>query len=182
MINPKEIKDRLDPALNHLREELANIRTNRPTPKLIENIRVAYLDQTFAIKQLGSIGIQPPREIHVSCWDPASAPAVASAIEASGLGVTASPDGSLVRVVLPALTDERRVELLKLVKKIAEEERIRIRSIRDELNKGIEAEFKAKALTEDQKFKSRELVQKNVDGANAEIEKLVKEKAAELGE
>jgi ribosome recycling factor len=181
-MNIKELESKLQPIVGHLKEELSTIRTNRPSPKLVEGIKVTYLEQIMTVQQLGSITITPPRQIVVTCWDRSAVEPVASAINKSGLGVSALADGNIVRVNLPSLTDERRAELEKLVKSITETSRIGIRTARDEFNKKIEAEFKSKSITEDQKFKLKEEVQKTTDRFNKEIEELLSKKVTEIHE
>ena len=159
------------------KEEISGIRANRPTPKLVENIVVDYFGQKMSIKQLGSITIVLPREINVSLWDKNSVTSVAKAIETSGLGLSANIDGNVIRLNLPVMTDERRQEFIKLVKSIAENSRIKIRSLRDDFNK------KAKALAdEDEKFKNLKKIQEAVDKRNKEIEISLENKVKEISE
>jgi len=169
-------------AIENLRGELSGVRTNRPSPKLVEDVKVDYMEQQFLLKQLGSISIVPPREIDVSVWDKEAVSAVVKAIETSGLGLTANTQGNLIRINLPTLTDERRQELIKFVKNLVEQVKIRVRALRDDANKKVEAAFKSKMLSEDQKFKSREQIQKAVDKANADIEMLLAGKIKEINE
>ena len=178
----KEFEKNLKTAVDYLRNELSGVRTNRPSPKLVDNLKVRYMEQEFIVQQLGSISIVPPREIDINVWDPASVAAVVKAIETSGMGLTANSDGNLIRINLPTLTDERREELTKLSKRLTEEAKIKIRSSRDDVNKKIEGLFKEKLITEDQKFKSREKAQKAVDSANGEIETLLSAKIKEISE
>lgn len=178
----KEFEKSLRAALDYLKNELSGVRTNRPSPKLIDNVKVHYMDQDFTIQQLGSITILPPREIDVSVWDQESVNAVAKAIETSGMGLTANVSGNLIRINLPALTNERRDELAKLVKRLAEEAKIKIRFSRDDVNKRIEGMFKEKVITEDDKFKARKKAQDSVDKANAEVESNLSAKIKEIAE
>lgn len=162
--------------------ELQSLRTNRPTAKLVEDIKVDSYGQQTPIKHLGSISISPPRDINVSLWDATIVNQVAKAIQDSGLGVSVSVDGTLVRITLPTLTDERRKELVKLLGKMAEETRIQIRRLREEMNKKIDAAEKEGKISEDQRFKEKERVQKVVDKANQEIELAVMKKTQEIEE
>lgn len=178
----KDLIANLKTSIDALKLELSGIRTNRPSPRLVDQMKVQYMDQEFTVQQLGSITIAPPREIDISLWDPASVPAVVKAIETSGMGLTANSDGNLIRINLPALTDERRAELTKLVKNLTEQSKIRVRGLRDDANKKIESAFKEKLLTEDQKFRSREKVQDIIDKANGEIETNLSGKIKEIAE
>ena len=163
-----------------LERELAALRTNRPAPQLIEDIGVSYAGQTLAVKQLGSISVVLPRELQVHVWDSAAVQGVLKAIEAAGIGVQPFAQGSVVRVVLPAMSDERRTELKRLAKALAEKLRIQLRALRDESNKGIELAFKAKEIGEDRKFALRSEVQQAIDDANARMAELIDLKTNEI--
>ena len=171
----KQFEDFLRKITENFKNEISGIRTNRPSPKLVEDIKVDYFDQKMTVKQLGSIAIVPPREININIWDKRAVGPVAKAIEVSGLGLSSNIDGNLIRVNLPQLTDERRQELAKLIKSLAENSRIKIRSSRDDTNK------KAKALPdEDNKFKSMKKIQDLVDKYNKEIENSLSAKVQEI--
>lgn len=165
-----------------LKQEVTAVRTNRPTPQLIENVKVEYAGATLAVKQLGSISVQPPRDLVVTVWDKGTVNAVAKAIEHAGIGLTPNTDGAAIRIQLPPLTDERRAEFVKLVKGMAEKTRIRLRAERDETNKKIQRACDAKEISEDRKFKLKEQVQKAVDKANGEIEAMLGNKIKEINE
>ena len=169
-------------AIENLKNEFSGVRTNRPSPKLVEDVKVNYMEQQMLLKQLGSISIVPPREIDVSVWDKEAVAAVVKAIETSGLGLTANTQGNLIRINLPMLTDERRLELTKFVKNLTEQTKIRVRNLREDANKKIEGAFKAKVISEDQKFKGKEQVQKVVDKTNADIEMHLAAKIKEIND
>ncbi len=170
------------PAIDNLKAELSGVRTNRPSSKLVEDVKVEYMEKQFAIKQLGSISIVPPREIDINVWDKEAVNACVKAIETSGMGLTANTQGNLIRINLPTLTDERRQELIKLVKNMIEQVKIKIRALRDDANKKAEGAFKAKAISEDQKFKNKEQIQKVVDKLNADVEILLAHKVKEIND
>jgi len=172
----KDIEQKTKAIFDALRQEIVSIRTNRPTAKLVEDIKADYFGQQTPIKQLASISIVPPREIDISVWDKNALAPVVKAIESSNLGVTANVDGNLIRINLPPLTDERRKELTKLIKGIVEQSRIKIRAMRDEANK------KTKDAPEDQKFKLKEKIQDIVDKTNKEIEAMLAAKIKEIEE
>ena len=171
----EELQQKFDKLLTQLKDELSAIRTNRPTPRLIEDIRAEYADESLPIKQLGSIAVDPPRNLLITPWDKNAIPAIAKSIEDAKLGVTASIQGSVVRVTLPELTDERKEELSKIVKKIAEETRIKMRIVRDDANKKVNAE-----QDENTKFNNKEKLQKSVDAFNGAIDGFVESKLVEL--
>lgn len=172
----KDLEQKTKTIFDALRQEIVSIRTNRPTAKLVEDIKADYFGQQMPIKQLASIGIVPPREIDISVWDKNALAPIIKAIESSSLGVTANIDGNLIRINLPPMTDERRKELTKLIKGIVEQSRIKIRAMRDEANK------KTKDASEDQKFKLKEKIQDIVDKTNKEIEALLAAKIKEIEE
>ncbi|PIU99076.1 ribosome recycling factor [Candidatus Wolfebacteria bacterium CG03_land_8_20_14_0_80_36_15] len=178
------LKDKLENKIRAITEgfkqELSVIRSNRPTPKMVENIKVDYLGQKLSIKQLASIGILPPSTIELNVWDSSVISAISKVIESANLGVSVVTEGKSIRVNLPLLSEERRKELIKTVKKEAEKTRIYLRTIRDEFNKKINSQFENKEISEDQKFKLKEKVQKAIDDANKEIESLNENKIKEI--
>lgn len=161
--------------ISELEEELSSIRTNRPTPKLIENIDVLYMEQRMPIKQLGTISVEVPRNLVVAPWDKNSINSIAKGIEEAKLGFTSAIQGNVVRVTLPQMTEERREELKRIVKNTAEQIRIKMRIARDEVNKAINQE-----TDEDVKFRNKEKLQKAVDSFNNKVDELVNSKLEEI--
>lgn len=178
----KELETKTAEAVKYFKEQLAGIRGGRPTTKLVEDLPVEYFEQKMTVKQLGSISIIPPREIQISVWDKNAATAISKAIESSNLSVSANIDGNVIRINLPQLSGERRQELIKIARKETEETRIKIRGIRDEVNKAIGKQFDEKKIAEDDKFKLKEQVQKSVDKINEEIDKALEGKVREIEE
>ncbi len=178
----KQLEDKGKALLETLRQELGGIRTNRPSPKLFEDMKVSYAESVLSIKQLATIGVNPPREVVITPWDKAAIPAIAKAIEEGGGGFSPVVDGNVVRVNLPPLTAERREELVRLVKTTTEKVRIRVRNERDVTNKIIERSFQEKALTEDARFKLKKQVQEAIDKINKDIDALVEKKVKEVQE
>ena len=171
----KELEQKFSTRIAKFKEELTSIRTNRPTPKLVDSIKAEYAGQFLAINQLGSISIEPPRSIIITPWSKETAPSITKAIEAANIGVSAAQQGNIIRVTLPELTEERRQELIKLVGKMAEETRIRMRIERDEVNKVVNKE-----PDKNQKFRAKEDLQGLVDKFNEEIDLTVESKIAEI--
>ncbi|MBI4993742.1 ribosome recycling factor [Candidatus Wolfebacteria bacterium] len=178
----KESEGKIKESIEYFKNELAGIRGNRPMPKLVEDLAADSYGQKMPIKQLASISIIPPREIQISCWDKQNVQSIAKAIESSNLRVSANIDGNLIRINMPPLSQERREEIIKIVKKESEETKIKIRHIRDEANKKIGSQEEKKEISEDQKFKLKEHVQKNIDSANKEIEAILDKKIKEIEE
>lgn len=180
-MEPKIVDSKLKAALENLKTEFQTIRSNRPSPRMVEDIKVELYGQILPVKSLGSISVTPPREITVSLWDISGVAAVAKAIE-EAMRVTASTDGALIRVNLPSLTEERKKEFEKMIRKITEETRIRVRGVRDEANKEIKLAEQGKSISEDAAFKKKEGVQKMVDTVNKEIESMMDGKIKEIME
>lgn len=176
----KPLEQKLKSFLESLKTEFQTIRSGRPSPRMVEDIKVEIYGQQMPIKALGSISVIPPREIQISLWDNAAVSAVAKAIETSSLKVAANTDGNLIRLNLPQLTDERKKEMEKVVRKITEETRIKVRGARDEANKETRKMEEDKKLSEDAAFKQKEETQKAIDRTNKEIEDLLNRKLGDL--
>lgn len=178
----KQLEQKSKSLMDGLKNEFQTIRSGRPSPRMVEDIKVEMYGQQMPVKALGSISVVPPREIQISIWDKTAVAAVAKAIEGSSLNVAANTDGNLIRINLPQLTDERKRELEKVVRKMTEETRIRVRGARDEANKEIKKMEEESKITEDAAFKQKEEVQKIIDKTNAEIEGLLEGKVREISE
>jgi len=178
----EEFKKQLKNAIRAFREEIIGVRSSRPSTALLENLNVSYYGQTMPIKHIASISVAPPRDIFIQAWDKEAVPAIAKAIESSSLGLTPQTEGTSIRVRLPELSQERRDELARHIKKIAEQSRIQIRHLRDEANKEIQSMFDDGECNEDQKFKLKEGAQKETEGANKEIDDILKSKINEINE
>jgi len=177
-----DLEQKIKESLEYLKSQFAAVRGGRPSPKLVEDISIDYFGQRMPIKQAGSISVNPPREILISVWDRQAVSIVAKAIESSNLNVSANTDGNLIRINLPPLSAERRQELAKVVKKESEEARIKIRSLRDEVNKKIRQREENGEITEDQELKLKEQIQKSIDKANKDIEEMLEKKIKEIEE
>ena len=178
----KELEDNLKAVVAKFRGEIGGVRSSRPSPELVENIYVEAYGQSMQIKQLGSITIGGSREIVVSLWDKDVLQPVVKAIETAGAGLSVQSEGLTIRAFLPALSEERRAEFMKLAKRISEDARIQVRGKRDETMKKLKSAEDAGELNKDMNFKAKEKAQKLVDGANGEIEKNLEAKIKELGE
>lgn len=174
----KKFEAELKAVVEYYKSSLGGVRANRPTTQLLENIQVLYFDQMVSLKQLGSISVIPPREMVISIWDKSIVAAAVKAIEAVHLGFGVIVDGQVIRLTMPPLNNERRAELIRLVKGMAEKERIKIRSMRDTINKKI----KTTETDEDVVFDLKEKIQKLTDAANKELELLVAGKMSEIND
>ena len=178
----KDLEAGLSAVTQKLKQDFGQIRGNRPSPDMVQDIKLNLYDQTLSIRELGSLSILPPRTIQITVWDANAVGAVMKAIEGAHLGLSTNNDGVNIRATLSPLGDERREEMTKLVKKTAEAARIQIRTRRDETMKHLKDGENKKEITEDEVFKAKERVQKATDKANGEVETMVKNKLAELGE
>lgn len=184
-IKEQIIKD-LDGALSGVtakfKQDLGQVRGNRPSPEMVQDIRLSLYDQSLTIRELGSLSVLPPRTIQITVWDPDAVPAIMKAIDAAHLGLSTTNDGMNIRAMLSPLGNERREELMKLVKKMSEEARIQIRTRREDAMNRLRDAEKRKEATEDDVYKGKEGIQKVTDKANGEVESLAKKKTEELGE
>ena len=178
----KQLEHDLKIVAEKLRTELGMIRGSRPSVELLENIKVNLYEEEMTIKQLGSISIVPPRGIQVSVWDKNAVGAVMKAIENAKIGLSVSNDGNNIIATLSQLGVERREELSRLVKKASENSRIQVRANRDDFIKKLRDVESKKEASEDEAFKTKEKIQKLVDGANKQIESVVENKLKELAE
>lgn len=178
----KDLDTALAGVVGKLKQDLGQIRSNRPSPDMLQDLRVSVYDQSLTIRELGSLSVLPPRTIQISLWDATAVPAVVKAIEQAHLGLSVTNDGNNIRATLSQLGDERRDEMSKMVKKTAEATRIQVRGKREEIMKRLKDAETNKAVTEDDVFKSKEKIQKAVDKANKDVEAMVDGKLAELGE
>lgn len=177
----KDLETALSAAIGKLKQDLGLIRGNRPSPDLLQDLRVNLYGQELTIRELGSLNVLPPLTIMISVWDKNAVGAVVKAIEGARLGLSVTNDDNNIRATLSPLGNERREELAKLVKKTAEAARIQIRSRRDDAMKRLRDAENAKTATEDEVFKTKEKIQKAVDKANGDIESAVEAKLNELG-
>lgn len=175
-----EVREKSSKTVQNTSREMSVIRTGKASPALLDSIRVECWGDTMPIKQVAGISAPEPRLIVVQPWDQSTAPAIAKAIEASDLGLRATIDGPVIRIPVPKLSEERRRDLIKLVKKLAEEGRTSLRNIRRDANDQIKKACKAGEITEDAEKKTQDLVQKAVDEAGLEIDKLLKAKEKEI--
>ena len=165
-----DLKRKLDSIAEHFRQEIASLRTGRATPALVEDLPVDYYGTKTPLKAIAAISSSGPRELLIQPWDKSVLPAIESAIQSSSLGLAPIADRDSVRLALPALTEERRRELVKLLHEHREDARIHVRREREDALRDIDRRQKAKDISEDGRFRERADVQKIVDEANKKIE------------
>jgi ribosome recycling factor len=176
----QDAKIRMEKSLDVMSKEFTNVRTGRASANLLDGIKVAYYGAETPLLQLASISSPDARTLEIKPYDKSALPEMEKAIFQANLGLTPQNDGKVIRVSFPPLTEERRKELVKLIKKMGEEARIAVRSIRRDANDKIKAMEKAKTVSEDE-FKNGETqMQKATDGMIAKIDELARKKEAEL--
>lgn len=173
-------KKDFDAALEAAKMEASSIRTGRASPSLVEDIQVEYMGARSRIKELASINAPEPRVIIIQPWDSAVVPLIEKAIRESSLGLNPANDGHAIRLTIPALSEERRVEFTKILHQRMEEVRIRIRQTREDILKKVQNAVKDKTAREDEAFRAKDELQKIVDDLHKKIDDMVKKKEQEL--
>lgn len=178
----KKIEDNMKKAIEATKRELAELRSGRANPKMVEGVRVNYYGTPTLLKEIATIGIPEARMIVISPYDPSSVKEIEKAILQSELGITPVSDNKIIRLIVPPLSEERREELIKIVKKTVEEGKVSIRTVRRDGKEEIKGLEKDKKISEDDRFRSEDQMQKITDKYIKEIDKILEEKEKELKE
>ncbi len=173
-------KKDFEAALEAARVEAAGIRTGRANPSLVEDILVDYMGSRSRIKELATINAPEPRLIVIQPWDSGAVPLIEKAIRESSLGLNPANDGHAIRLTIPALTEERRKEFIRVLHQKMEEIRIRIRQTREDVLKKVQNEVKEGKGREDDVRLAKDELQKIIDDLHKRIDELVKKKEQEL--
>lgn len=174
--------ERMNKSVEALKQTLTKIRTGRAHPALLDGLQVDYYGSSTPLKQLGSIIAEDARTLAITVFDKSMTQAVEKAIMTSDLGLNPMSAGTVIRVPLPALTEERRRDLVKIVRNEAEQARISVRNIRRDANAEIKALLKAKEISEDDDRRSQDDIQKLTDAAVKKIDQILEVKEKELME
>lgn len=177
-----ETEERMKKSLAALRRELSMIRTGKASTVLLDGVKVECYGQTMPLNQVASVSVPEPRMILVQPWDRTIMGDVERAIHKSSLGLTPNSDGNVIRLPIPALTEERRRDLVKIVKKHAEEARVSMRNIRRDTNETLKKDEKDGKVTEDDSRKTQEKIQKLTDKYIGEIDTSLAAKEKEIME
>jgi len=178
----KDVNDKMQDAIQALTRNLATVRAGRANPSLLDNIFVEYYGTQTPLNQLATVGAPEARLLVITPFDKSAIGEIEKAILKADLGLAPSSDGNLIRLNIPALTEERRRDLTKVVGKYAEESRIQIRNIRREANDQLRSAEKNGDLTEDELRTNEDRVQKETDKYINEVEQVVKAKEEEIME
>lgn len=176
----EECRERMHKAVEHARADIAAVRTGRASPALVERLKVDYYGQDTPLQQLAGFQVPEPRVLVISPYDKGSVKAIERAISSSDLGVNPANDGSIIRLVFPELTQERRKEFVKVVKHRAEEGRVAVRNVRRATRHELEALEKDGDLSSDELDRAEKELEKLTHDLVAEIDRLLAAKEREL--
>lgn len=176
----KTAEQKMHKSIEALKNDLGKVRTGRAHTGLLDHIMVDYYGNATPIPQIGSVSLMDARTLAVTPWEKKLLPAVEKAIRDSDLGLNPASDGDRVRVPMPALTEERRRDLIKVVRHEAENARVAVRNIRRDANNQMKDMLKKKEIPEDQERKGQDDVQKLTDRFIADIDKILQQKEADL--
>lgn len=177
----KQLEEKMNGTIDALKFEFGTIRAGRANAQMLDKIRVDYYGTPTPINQIGAISVPEPRILMISPWDKSAMHEIEKAIANSDLGLNPSNDGEVIRLSVPALTEERRKELAKKASKAAEEFKVRIRNERRDANEKIKKMEKGGELTEDELKKAQDEVQKMTDKFIKEIDTLLSKKEKDIG-
>ena len=173
---------RMNKSIEAFKHELAKIRTGRAHPSLLEHVTVNYYGSDVPLNQAANINVLDARTLGITAWDKKMVPEIEKATLNSDLGLNPVTTGELIRVPLPALTEERRKELIKVVRNEGEQAKVAVRNIRRDANHSLKELIKEKNITEDNERKAEDNVQKLTDDHIAQIDKILEEKEKEMME
>jgi len=176
----KDTSGKMSRSLEAFRKELGKIRTGRASFSLLDGIKVDYYGTPTPLQQVGTLSVPESRLITVAPWDAKMIGPIEKAIQASGLGLNPSNDGKIVRIPIPPLTEERRKDLVKVVRKMAEDARIAVRNIRREGIERIKEKEKQKEISEDMMKRWQDKVQKETDSFIKKVDEILKAKEQEI--
>ena len=175
-------EESMEKTLSNLQHELTGIRTGKANPALLDSIKVNYYGQSTPLNQVANIAVPDARLITIQPWDKTLVPEVEKAIQGSELGLNPQSDGTLIRLPIPPLTEERRKDLVKLVKRIGEDCKVALRNIRRSTNDGIKKLEKDHQISEDEMHTRQDEVQKLTDKSVSEVDNIVQLKEKEIME
>jgi ribosome recycling factor len=175
-----EAEEKMRRVIDNLRKELSSIRTGRASPALVERIHVDYYGAPTPLNQLANVSTPEPRLLVIQPWERSLIPAIEKAILKSDLGLTPTNDGRLIRLAIPQLTEERRRDLVKVVRRRVEEGRVAIRNVRREAHDDLRELERRKLISEDESKRAQERLQKITDAMIAEVDQAGQKKEEEI--
>ena len=180
--NENSYSSKMDKSIQSLKRDLSTLRTGRANPDMLSTIKIDVYGQKMPIEQLATISVPEPRLISIQVWDKSNVSTVDSAIQKSELGINPQIDGQIVRLRIPDLTEERRKELIKILKNMGEKGKIAIRNIRREANEELKKNLKDKNISEDDNKNFEKNIQKLTDFNIENIDKILTEKEKEISQ
>jgi len=178
----KELRDRMEQSLTSTEQEFTRVRTGRASLNLLDGIKVSYYGSVVPINQVATLAVPESRLITIQPWDSKVIGDIEKAILKSDLGLTPTNDGKIIRIPIPALTEERRKELVKVIKKIAEKAKISVRNIRRDINETLKTMKKNKEISEDEYYTHHDEVQRITDEFIGRVDTIFAKKEQELME
>ena len=178
--NEKNYSSKMDKSIQSFKKEIATIRTGRANTNMIDTIKVDVYGQLMPIDQLATISVPEARLISIQVWDKANTALIESAIQKSELGINPQIDGQIIRLRIPDLTEERRKELIKVLKNMGEKGKVAIRNIRREANEDLKKKLKDKMISEDDSKNFEKNIQKLTDNNIENIDNILSEKEKEI--
>jgi len=178
----KDLQGNLDKGIDALKKDLGKVRTGRANVAILDGLRVDYYGTPTPLHQVASVSAPDPRLITIKPWEKSLIPEIEKLIRSSSLGLNPSSDGEIVRLPMPPLTEERRKDLVKIVKKMAEEAKVALRNARRDANEMLKSFLKDKDITEDEEKGGLKKVQESTDGAVTKVDDLVAKKEKEIME
>ena len=176
----KETSARMERSIEAFRKELGKVRTGRASFSLLDGVKVDYYGTLTPLQQVGTLSVPESRLITVTPWDTKMIGPIEKAIQGSGLGLNPSSDGKTVRIPIPPLTEERRKELVKVVRKMGEDARVAVRNVRREAIEKLKEREKKKEISEDVVKRGQERIQKETDAHVKKIDDILKSKEQEI--
>jgi len=176
----KDAQKRMAKCVDVLRQALLKIRTGRAHPSLLDHVKVDYYGSEVPIGQCANVVTEDARTLSITPWDRAMVQAIEKAIMTSDLGLNPSTAGTVIRIILPALTEERRKELVKVVRSEGENARVAIRNVRRDSNQDLKEMLKEKMISEDELKRGEQEIQKLTDHHIAEVDKLLEDKEKDM--
>lgn len=176
----KNTEETMASAIEHLQHDLSGIRTGKANPALLDSIRVDYFGQQVPLKQVASIAVPDPRLITIQPWDKTVVPEIEKAILGSELGLNPQNDGTIIRLPIPQLTEERRKDLVKAVKRLGEDAKVSLRNIRRNVNDDIKKLEKSHDIGEDEMHSNQEEIQKLTDRYVKQVEEVISAKEKDV--
>ena len=175
-----DYEDKLDKAYNHLKSEYQSLKAGRANPHVLDKVLVNYYGVPTPLNQISNIQVQDARVLAISLWDTSLMKETLKAISASDIGINPNDDGKIIRLVFPALTEERRRDMVKEIKKLGEDAKVIARNARRDIMDNIKKLKKDSKITEDEQSSFEKDIQKTLDGVVSKIDKAIEDKEKEL--